>query len=304
MAGEGCTWWANRALFTLGTVWSLTGARAVPTGTLDPGLSRPPWPPVWRRLWALGTPLCQPWACAEQSTVCHLGPGAARAGRVAAESPLSSGLALLSAEWDAGEGAAPQRGHGLPGVLACPGHGLPGSQPARVTTCQGSRPARVTTCPWSWSCSPRAAAPGLCVCPPRPCPPRAGAAWRAGPVAPRQTATGQAPLDPICGTTASHLSPAAVPTGGTCSSFVSEEPLGRAACAPPGSLTHWTRASGRGLLHPTPQVQGHRSGLSIHTPEAQTLLTREATPGAGEPCGPGPSPELPFACSPSGLCEQ
>lgn len=148
MAGEGCTWWANRALITLGTVWSLTGARAVPTGTLDPGLSRPPWPPVRRWLWALGTPLCQPWACAEQGTVCHPGPGAARAGRVAAESPPSSGLALLSAEWDAGEGAAPQRGHGLPGsqparVMTCPGHDLPGSRPARghglpgITSCPG-----------------------------------------------------------------------------------------------------------------------------------------------------------------------
>lgn len=147
VAGEGCTWWANRALITLGTVWSLTGARAVPTGTLDPGLSRPPWPPVRRRLWALGTPLCQPWACAEQGTVCHPGPGAARAGRVAAESPPSSGLALLSAEWDAGEGAAPQRGHGLPGsqparVMTCPGHDLPGVRPGRGHELPGSRPAR------------------------------------------------------------------------------------------------------------------------------------------------------------------
>lgn len=294
MAGEGCTWWANRALFTLGTVWSLTGARAVPTGTLDPGLSRPPWPPVRRRLWALRTLLCQPWACAEQSTVCHPGPGAARAGRVAAESPPSSGLALLSAEWDAGEGSRPARGHDLPGVPACPGHDVPGSRPARghglpgVTSCPGhDLPVVMVVQPAGGSARPLRV-------PPRPCPPRAGAAWRAGPVAPRQTATGRAPLAPICGTTASHLSPAAVPMGGTCSSFVSEEPLGRAACAPPGSLTHWTRASGRGLLHPTPQVQGHRSGLSIHTPEAQTLLTREAAPGRRGALWPRPLPRAPI----------
>lgn len=65
-------------------------------------------------------------------------------------------------------------------------------------------------------------------------------------------------------------------------SFMSEEPLGRAACAPPGSLTHWTRA-------PDPAGPGsslwpvHSHPRSSNTPHAGSRPWAQGSPVAPAP---------------------